>query len=69
MTASEHQKRAREAEAYGAWFREQVQASIDDQRSSVGNQQARSYMAVRRQALRNQIGTKPAGKAAAWSSR
>lgn len=66
VTASEHQKRAHEAEAYGAWFREQVQASIDDPRSSVGNDQARSYMDARRQALRNQTGTKPAGKAAAW---
>ena len=69
VTASEHLKQAREAAAYGAWFREQVQASIDDPRPSVGNDQARTHMAARRQALRNQAGTKPAGKAAAGSSR
>ena len=69
VTASEHLKRAHKAAAGGAWFREQVQASIDDRRPSVGSGQARAYMAARRQALRNQAGTKPEGKAAAKSSR
>ena len=69
VTALEHLKLAHEAAACGAWFREQVQASIDDPRPSVGNDQARTYMAARRQALRNPAGTKPAGKAATRSSR
>jgi hypothetical protein len=62
-------KRAHEAAAYDAWFRGQVQASIDDPRPSLSNDQARTHMAARRQALLKKAGTKPAGKAAARSSR
>ncbi len=69
VTASERMKRAHEAAAYDAWFREQVQASIDDPRTSVSNDQARAHMAARRQALLKKAGAKPAGKAAARSSR
>ena len=69
VTASERMKRAHEAAAYDAWFREQVQASINDPRSSVGNDQARAHMAAQRQALLKKAGAKPAGKAAARSSR
>jgi len=68
VTASERMKRAHEAAAYDAWFREQVQASIDDPRPSLSNDQARTHMAARRQALLKKAGTKPAGKAAARSS-
>ena len=32
-------KRAHEAAAYDQWFREQVQASIDDSRPSIPNEQ------------------------------
>jgi hypothetical protein len=67
--ASERMKRAHEAAAYDAWFREQVQMSIDDPRPSVSNEQARAHMAARRQALLKKAGTKSAGKAAARSSR
>jgi hypothetical protein len=69
VTASERMKRAHEAAAYDAWFREQVQASIDDLRPSVSNDQARTLMAARRQVLLKKAGAKPAGKAAARSSR
>jgi hypothetical protein len=69
ITASERMKRAHEAAAHDTWFREQVQASIDDPRPSVGNDQARTLMAARRQALLKKAGAKPAGKAAARSSR
>jgi hypothetical protein len=61
-------KRAHEAAAYNAWFHEQVQASIDDPRSSVSDDQARTHMATRRQALLKKAGAKPASKAATRSS-
>ena len=69
VTASERMKRAHEAAAYDAWFREQVQASIDDPRPSLSHDQARTHMAARRQALLKKAGAKPAGKAAARSAR
>src|SRR5690606_32345576 len=37
-------KRAHEAAAYDAWFREQVQASIDDPRPSLSNEEANAHM-------------------------
>lgn len=37
-------KRAHEAAAYDAWFREQVQASIDDPRPSLTNDEASAHM-------------------------
>lgn len=45
-------KRAHEAAAYDVWFREQVQASIDDPRSSVSDDEARAQFAARKAALR-----------------
>jgi hypothetical protein len=45
-------KRAHEALAYDAWFREQVQASIDDPRPSVPDDEARARFAARKAALR-----------------
>jgi len=69
VTALEHLKLAHEAAACGAWFREQVQASIDDPRPSVSNDQARTHMAARRQTLLKKAGAKPAGKTAARSAR
>ena len=66
---SERMKRAHEAAAYDAWFREQVQASIDDSRPSLRDDQARTHMAARRQALLKKAGAKPAGKAAARTAR
>lgn len=45
-------KRAHEAVAYDAWFREQVQASIDDPRPAVSDEEARRRFAARKNALR-----------------
>ena len=69
VTASERMKRAHEAAAYDTWFREQVQASIGDPRPSLSDDQARTHMATRRQALLKKAGTKPAGKAAVRTTR
>jgi len=51
ITASERMKRAHDAAAYDSWLREQVRASIDDPRPSLSDEQARTDMATRRQAL------------------
>jgi hypothetical protein len=45
-------KRAHEAAAYDSWFREQVQASIDDPRQSLSDDEARARFATRKAALR-----------------
>ena len=45
-------KRAHEAAAHDAWFREQVQASIDDPRPSVPDDEARARFSARKAALR-----------------
>lgn len=45
-------KRAHEAAAYDTWFREQVQASIDDPRPSVPDEEARAKFAARKAELR-----------------
>lgn len=45
-------KRAHEAVAYDAWFREQVQASIDDPRPAVPDEETRRRFAARKNALR-----------------
>lgn len=55
-TASERMKRAHQAAAYDVWFREQVQASIDDPRPSIDDAAARKGFAAKRAAL-----VKPAG--------
>lgn len=69
VTASERMKRTHEAAAYDAWFREQVQASIDDPRSSLDDDQARAQMMARRQALLKKAGTRPVPKAASGTAR
>lgn len=46
-------RRTHEAAAYDAWFREQVQASIDDPRPSVPDDEARAQFADRKAALRH----------------
>ena len=50
--ASARMKRAHEAAAYDKWFRAQVQASIDDPRPSVSDEDARAEFAAKREALR-----------------
>ncbi len=48
-------KRAHEAAAYDAWFREQVQASIDDPRPSVPDEEVRSRFAARKAEMRQVV--------------
>ena len=48
-------KRAHEAAAYDTWFREQVQASMNDPRPSVSDEEARTMFAKRRAALRQRV--------------
>ncbi|MHC8311670.1 type II toxin-antitoxin system RelB family antitoxin [Pseudomonas sp. BF-RE-01] len=43
---------SREKAAYDAWFRAQVQASLDDPRPSIPDEEARQLMAVKREKLR-----------------
>ena len=57
-TASERMKRAHQAAAHDIWFREQVQASIDDPRVSVDDAVAKKEFAAKRSAL-----AKPTGAA------
>lgn len=49
---SEALKHAHEAAAYDTWFRDEVQASIDDPRPSVSDDEARAMFAKRKAALR-----------------
>jgi hypothetical protein len=60
-TASDRMKRAHQAAAYDSWFREQVQASIDDPRPSIDDEQVRKQFAAKRAALAK----RPAPKKAA----
>lgn len=48
-------RRAHEAAAYDAWFREQVQASIDDQRPSVSDDEARARFDARKAVLLQRV--------------
>ena len=59
-TASERMKRAHAAAAHDVWFREQVQASIDDPRPSVQHDQANKQFAAKRAALAKRAGVKKA---------
>ena len=49
-------KRAHQAAAHDTWFREQVQASIDDPRPSVDDQAAKKEFAAKRAALAKRTG-------------
>ncbi|EII2810283.1 hypothetical protein LG734_005355 [Salmonella enterica subsp. enterica serovar Java] len=48
-------KRAHEAAAYDAWFREQVQASIDDPRPGIPHDAVEAKFAAKREALRKRM--------------
>lgn len=48
-------KRAHEAAAYDTWFREQVQASIDDPRPSLSDEEVRARFASRKTALQQPL--------------
>jgi hypothetical protein len=49
---SEAMKHAHEAAAYEEWFKNQVQASIDDPRPSVSDEEVRRIFAAKRDAIR-----------------
>lgn len=49
--ASERMKHAHEAAAYDKWFRDSVQAAIDDPRPPVGNDEVRKEFEARRAAM------------------
>lgn len=51
-------KRAHEAAAYDAWFRDQVQASIDDPRPGIPHDEVESRFAAKREALRRRMGNR-----------
>lgn len=53
---SEAMKRTHEAAAYDAWFREQVQASMDDPRPSIPHEAVEAKFAAKREALRKRTG-------------
>lgn len=69
VAASQRMKRAHEAAAYNAWFREQVQAAMDDPRPSLNHDQAHVHMVARRQALLKKAGATPAVKPTAKAGR
>lgn len=51
-------KRAHEAAAYDAWFREQIQSSIDDPRPSIPHDTVEARFAEKREALRKRMENK-----------
>ena len=55
-TASQRMTRAHQAAAYDTWFREQVQASIEDPRASVEDAVAKKEFAAKRAALAKRAG-------------
>ena len=52
---SEALKRAHEAAAYDTWFRDQVQASIDDPRPGITHEVVEAKFAAKRDALRKRM--------------
>jgi hypothetical protein len=56
-TASQRMKRAHQAAAHDDWFREQVQASIDDPRPSIDDDVVKNEFAVKRAALAKLAGS------------
>lgn len=57
--AATRMKHAHEAAAYDTWFREQVQAALDDPRPSIPHVEVKAHFASRRAALRKRIAAKP----------
>jgi hypothetical protein len=52
---SDAMKQVHDAAAYATWFKEQVQASIDDPRPSVSDEDARRMFAAKREAIRQRM--------------
>ena len=61
-TASERMKRAHAAAAHDAYFREKVQASIDDPRPSIPHEKVEKTFAARRAALAKRSGSPKASR-------
>ena len=59
-TASDRMKHAHLAAAYDTWFRDHVQASIDDPRPSIDDDKARKQFAAKRAALAKRAAPKKA---------
>lgn len=59
---AEAMKRAHEAAAYDAWFRDQVQQAINDPNPSVQHTEAKALFDSRRKMLQKQISKKHGGK-------
>lgn len=57
---SERMRHAHEAAAYDKWFREQVQASLDDPRPGIPNEEVKQHFAGKREALRKRIAVEQA---------
>ncbi len=55
-TASERMRRAHAAAAHDVWFRKQVQASVDDPRPSLPDEQVKKRFAAKRAALAKRAG-------------
>jgi hypothetical protein len=53
--AGERMRAAHDAAAYDKWFREQVQASLDDPRPSIPDATVKKHFAAKRKALEKQI--------------
>jgi hypothetical protein len=56
VMASERMKHAHQVAAHDTWFRQQVQASIDDPRPSVDDEVAKQQFAAKRAALAKRAG-------------
>ena len=63
-TSSERMRRTHEAAAYDKWFRQRVQAALDDPRPSVPDDQARREFAAKREALRARATAAPGARTA-----
>jgi len=55
VDASERMRKAHEAAAYDAWFRDQVQESLDDPRPNVAHAEVQKMMDAKKAKLRKQL--------------
>lgn len=56
--ASARMTATHDAAAYDKWFREQVQAAIDDPRPSISNEQVAAHFAARRKEIEQRINSR-----------
>jgi hypothetical protein len=55
---AEAMKQAHQAAAYDKWLKAEIQAALDDPRSSIPNEEVKKHFADRREALRKRIAAK-----------